>query len=225
MSDVHSEPPKTTVCPQCAATIPVAPGYLVWCDQCEWNLIRSDNSETLRFSHRINAKFGARYSADLFKRAMDNAGALKSGFSFSLVLAYTFATLVHTATVAVLIGGIALLTMGWPNIFAAISGVLCISLSWVLRPRFGSAPESVLPREDYPKLYGFVQEIADEMGFGRVEGILVDSRINASFQRVGWRGCAYITIGLPLFAILTADAKAALLGHEVGHGVNGDVQR
>lgn len=47
----------------------------------------------------------------------------------------------------------------------------------------------------------------------------------AGWQTVGWRRKAVLTIGIPLWTVLTDQERIALLGHELAHGINGDATR
>jgi Zn-dependent protease with chaperone function len=46
--------------------------------------------------------------------------------------------------------------------------------------------------------------------------------MNAWIPRAGWRQRPYLHLGLPLFATLTPDERAAVVGHELAHERHGD---
>jgi Zn-dependent protease with chaperone function len=74
-------------------------------------------------------------------------------------------------------------------------------------------------------LYGIADEVARSVGAPAVDEIRVGDTFNASFSLVGWRRKRVMCLGLPLFSILTPQERVALIGHELGHCVNGDITR
>jgi Zn-dependent protease with chaperone function len=54
--------------------------------------------------------------------------------------------------------------------------------------------------------------------------VVVSAGVNASFGRSGLRGPRVLTLGLPLWNVLTDRERLAVLGHECGHEVNGDIR-
>jgi heat shock protein HtpX len=55
--------------------------------------------------------------------------------------------------------------------------------------------------------------------------VLIGQDLNASTTTVGLRRRRVLRLGLPLFATLDPQERVALIGHELGHFVNGDVRR
>src|SRR5262249_35252125 len=98
-------------------------------------------------------------------------------------------------------------------------------LAWGLRPRFPKRPKNVLPRDAAPATYEFVSMVGAHLGAGIVDGIVVTPWFNAGLGRVGWRRKTILYLGLPLTRVLEPDEFVALLGHEIGHRVNGDPTR
>ncbi|MFI6562510.1 M48 family metallopeptidase [Streptomyces sp. NPDC050534] len=105
--------------------------------------------------------------------------------------------------------------------------MLLLALAWSLRPRAPHLPDSgpVLLRADAPGLYALVDEIARTVGTRGVDRIVVDTQPNASVNSHGLRGRRQLTLGLPLWEILTPQQRIALLGHELAHYSNGDTRR
>ena len=111
---------------------------------------------------------------------------------------------------------------GW----GMVPGAFLLALGWSLRPRFGRLPKNtpVLRRTDAPELFALVDEVARVAGTRGVDAIAVDDEINASVRSYGVRGRRLLTLGLPLWEVLTPQQRIALLGHEMGHYVNGDTR-
>jgi len=106
-----------------------------------------------------------------------------------------------------------------------ILGLSLIGIAWILRPRvIEKSKTKALDPAAYPKLYEFLNQIAQKLGT-HIDQIIIDEAYNASFTQVGWRRINTITIGLPLWEALTKEERTALIAHEIGHAVNGDFGR
>jgi Zn-dependent protease with chaperone function len=70
-----------------------------------------------------------------------------------------------------------------------------------------------------------VERVAAEVGAPPPHHIYVNEDFNASAGTVGVKRRRVLTLGLPLWGSLCPPERVALLGHELGHFVNGDVRR
>lgn len=174
---------------------------------------------------RINRKFGRQFSKQVLENTLQKASSLRPSFSLSRALAFILASVVHLTTLIFVVGGALLLYLGWPNFILVFLGLLCLAIAIATRPRFGSVPENILSPDEFPRIYELIQQLAADLGLKKVDGIVIDDSFNASFSRLGIRGRVYITIGFPLYFVLTHEEQTALLAHEIGHGINGDAQR
>ena len=97
----------------------------------------------------------------------------------------------------------------------------------VLRPRFGRLDGSATPltRSAAPRLFRLVDDVALAVGARTPHVIAIDETFNAYAVAVGVRRRRVLCLGLPLWAALGPQQRVALLGHELGHFVNGDVRR
>jgi heat shock protein HtpX len=215
-----------SACPDCGAVMPVHKGYVTWCDGCDWNVNPRQVSESRGPINEIRRRLGLGAGERLFKKL---AGAeeehLRPRLTPPLATAYVLSALVHLITLALLVIGIVLPIRGWPNPFAVGGGLVSLALVWALRPRVAPMPKQYLAREDFPELYRFVDRIAARLGLVRIDAVGWNATFNASFGIYGFRRRTCIIIGLPLFEVLNMREKEALIGHEVAHGVNGDVGR
>ena len=64
--------------------------------------------------------------------------------------------------------------------------------------------------------------MAEQTGSPTPKYVKLNADFNASTARRGVRHEAVLTLGAPLWQILDGDERLALLGHELGHQVNGD---
>ncbi|MFD4640685.1 M48 family metalloprotease [Lentzea sp. NPDC058436] len=120
-----------------------------------------------------------------------------------------------------------LVTRDFPSFFPIVAGVPLLLVAWALRPRLWS-PEDVwheLHRDDAPVLFALLDRVAAAAGTRLPDRIALDAEFNASAGAHGWLRRRTLTIGLPLFGVLSPQQRVALLGHEFGHFVNGDPSR
>jgi heat shock protein HtpX len=215
---------KEKECPNCQAILPVHAEYITWCDECGWNLNPQIPDEPSNIFEKAYATLGQRQSQAILDRLV-RSETLKPKLSVSKVLAIALAAFIHGITLLLLIGGIAIVIMGWPNILAIAGGILCLGTAWVLRPTFAERPSTVVSRNKVPTLYKLVSSVADSSGAPDTIEICIDGKFAASYMQVGWQQEKVLLLGLPLWSILTHPERIALIAHELAHGVNGDVAR
>ncbi|MFC8301553.1 M48 family metalloprotease [Micromonospora orduensis] len=135
--------------------------------------------------------------------------------------------LLLTAVLALAVtGGWLLVAFPFPNL-AILPGAAMVGLAIVLRPRFGRLDPDleVLSRDRAPELFGLIEEVATAIGAPAPDVVGVDNSINAYAGAVGLRRRKVLCLGLPLWGSITTGGRVALLGHELGHFVNGDPRR
>lgn len=216
--------PTNQPCPECQSVLPVDPQYITWCDQCGWNIHPDNIAKPCNLFEQLYLAQGYKQSKRLFD-SMTTATKRQSGTSLSKVVAIGIAVVVHLLSIMFAVSGGWLLLRADLNPFLLLLAVLCLGLAWIACPRFNKEPEHVVSPTQFPVLYRVTNQIAQELGFRRVTKIIIDHEFNASFHQVGWRQQPVVTIGLPLFAILTPQERVAILAHELAHGVNGDPRR
>ena len=202
-----------------------------WCPRCEWNLDTYDPVRRERefgwtwvdrWTYRTAFRTTGRQFAQLVGRPL---GANGSGRARALT---AVASLVLVAAVlALAITGVWLIVaFPFPNL-AILPGVAMVCLAVALRPRFGRLdPElEVLSRDQAPELFALIGEVSTAVGAPVPDVVGVSDDINAYAGAVGLRRRKVLCLGLPLWGSLTAGERVALLGHELGHFVNGDPRR
>ncbi|MGW4695849.1 M48 family metalloprotease [Kitasatospora cineracea] len=228
--------PAAGRCPDCGAPLPPPGRFPLWCASCEWNLLPPEPSTAgLPGRARRRAERAARRTErerqavrerteQVFRLVAADGSKLRHG---SAVAAFLLAGAVHLVSLAVLLAGAALLA-GWPapSWPARALGAFALVLAFLLRPRLGRPQrEGVLSRKAAPELYGLVDAVTAELGAQPVHSIVVTRQFNASFGSYGLRRHRQLEIGLPLWTVLGRQQRVALLGHELGHGVNRDSRR
>lgn len=211
-------------CPSCGATIPHDPRFVSWCDRCGWNVQPQRPAQPRTRFESLYASMGERLGKSLFAQ-ITRGDTLQPRWTLSKLAAFVLAGLVHSLTLLFAILGIRLIVgdRSYPILMAI--GVICLLIAWTLRPRVGKMPPGVIRREQFPALYKAADGVAQALQEHHVDAIVLDHRFNASFAQVGWRRRRVLSLGLPLFTVLGAEERVALLAHELAHGVNGDPNR
>jgi Zn-dependent protease with chaperone function len=136
------------------------------------------------------------------------------------------ALLVHLVTLLLVVGGVWIWTTGTFFVAKLIASVLLLGVAWEARPRLGRIPtgDDVRSRMDAPNSFAVLDAVAQATGSPTPDLLVVSPQFNASIGRAGWRGRRVLTIGLPLWSALDDRQRVAVLGHECGHEVNGDLR-
>ncbi|SDX98923.1 M48 family metallopeptidase [Paenibacillus sp. CF384] len=211
-------------CPECQSHFEANPNFMSWCE-CGWNLKphRQEHSPSVfaSFYERLGQRVGKQLLGDMEVLEHLLPKPTKTRL-FTLVMA----TVIHAISLAMVLLCLFALSIYREYPVLAILAAPMLILIWTQRPRIPKLSKDekrdVVPREQFPTLYAFANQIADYLHMPHFEGILINEEFNASYRQVGLRQKRYLTLGLPLFSILSPAEKAALVGHEVGHGINGD---
>ena len=209
-------------CPTCGATIEFDRRFSPWCTACDWNLITADERPPATSAiDRRRLAIGRRLAA----RPLAPTGADRpTPWSVPSIVLWLSAVAVFVAWALLVIVGIRLIVDGF-GIVAVLIGLFLLGVAFVGRPRLGDAPEDVLDRDAAPTLHAVVDRVASDLGAPTIHVIEIDGDWNAATYRFGLRRRTALRIGLPLWHALDAEQRVALLGHELGHGVNGDTSR
>lgn len=141
------------------------------------------------------------------------------------VLGAVLAVLVHLADVGLLVVAGWLWTTSAFVFVKVVLTVLLLLIAWEVRPRLRTPKlDAALTRGTAPVSFAVLDQVARVTASRPADFLVVSADVNASFGRNGWRGPRVLTIGLPLWNALTDDQRLAMLGHESGHDVNGDIR-
>ncbi|WP_432027965.1 M48 family metallopeptidase [Streptomyces sp. 1222.5] len=212
-------------CPRCGADIRGDGRFSPWCVRCEWNVDPDGPEERPGRLERVRRALARRHGEQLLAE-VSAGGELRARRDASSVLAGVIALAVHGLTLALAAAGTCCVIRYWGEP-ALVLGVVLLTLAFALRPRPLGVPEDapLLRRADAPGLFALVDEVARAAGTRGVDVIAVDGRVNASVLTYGLRGRRLLTLGLPLWEILSPQERIALLGHELGHYANGDTRQ
>ncbi|HYF61924.1 MAG TPA: M48 family metallopeptidase [Herpetosiphonaceae bacterium] len=212
-------------CPDCAADVASDPRFVAWCAACGWN-VKPHAPEAAGGLTRLYAALGRRSSRNLLA-GMQSLSQLQPRLTASSLAAWAIAAVVHLVSLVCLAGGVYFLVAHWPNILAIFFGGLLLLIAWTLRPRLSRLDDgaTVLSRAEFPALYALSDSVASAIKARPLDDIVIDDEFNAWYGRFGWRQRRVMGLGLPLWSILSAEERVCLIGHELGHAVNGDVSR
>ncbi|WP_200216724.1 M48 family metallopeptidase [Micromonospora coerulea] len=221
----------TGSCPRCAATTVSLGNATPWCAGCEWNLDAYDRGRRAgefgwawvdRWTYRLAYRMTARQFDRLVGRPLDDQGPAAA----RVFTAIASVLLLGGAAALAATGVWLILAFSFPNP-SVVLGVALLGLAYALRPRFGrlDAGLAVLTPDRAPELFALVDEVAAAIGAPPPQVVGVDGDINAYAGVVGLRRRRVLCLGLPLWGSLPAQERVALLGHELGHFVNGDPRR
>ncbi|MYV53280.1 M48 family metalloprotease [Streptomyces sp. SID3212] len=205
--------------------MPVNRGFVTWCATCDWNV---DPGAPAPAAGRVDAlrRRLARRHGRWLADEMARGESLRPHRDASSVLAYVIALAVHAGIVMLTALGAVLIVAGWDTVVQPMLGIGFLLLAVTVRPRVGRLPEEVpvLTRDDAPRLFALVDEVAAVVGTTGVHRVVVLPDANASVGTYGVRGRRVLYLGLGLWEILTPAQRVALLGHELGHYAHGDTR-
>ena len=163
----------------------------------------------------------ARERAEALEARLEKAETLRPG-GWARVVATVFAILTHALALLVLAVSVVFFSLG--NIVGWVFGLLCVGIVWVVRPRIPRAPkgEEWKTRADLPRFFTMLDKVAATIDAPVPTHLTFATAFNASTARRGLRHRPTLTIGVPLWISLSRSERLALLGHELGHQVNGD---
>ncbi len=212
-------------CPRCESDLTTDPRFVVWCPGCDWNVDPSPPEPPRRLTGRLSQRID-RSSLELFEQ-LSNEHHSELGKVPPSPAIWILALMTHATTIA-LVGGAVVIALLGTGLFLPLRVVLVITLlvtaayvqPFQLQNRKSS---NLVGRDDAPELFALIDEIAEAVGAPTVEAVGLNTAFNASYARAGPRKSA-IWLGLVLWSILEPEEKVAVLGHELGHRVNGDLR-
>jgi Zn-dependent protease with chaperone function len=186
------------------------------------DLIAKDEQQKLAAQKRRvrRKRENARRRGEALQERLARADDLRPG-SGARLAAVCFGLAIHALTLLVLAGAVAALLSGvWPLYILTALG---LGMVWVLRPRIDKRPGGDwLRREKAPRLFAVLDRIGEATGAPTPKYVKLDASFNAATGRRGVRHEPVLILGASLWQVLDGDERLALLGHELGHQVNGD---
>jgi heat shock protein HtpX len=224
-SQVLNKQETEKICPECKSNIPVHKGYISWCE-CGYNVKINYFERPQTKLNKLYDQLGDKRGKRIYKKLIAKK-ELVSEVTFSKVLVFLLATLIHLVSIISLSLGSYLLTFHNSNYLLIACGLGLLGISWLARPRAPKLEktEHLISREEFPYLFSAADQLADAMKVRRIDGIVINEDFNASVTQIGWTKRNIIKIGYPLFSLLEPEEQMAILAHEFGHIKNGDLTR
>ncbi|WP_345631425.1 M48 family metallopeptidase [Rugosimonospora acidiphila] len=201
-----------------------------WCPECEWGLDRYEperrapevgwrrlDRSLFRTAYRLTAaQYAALAGRPVRRRAWGGARLVLLGA----------AVLLFVAVVGLLAAGAYLIGNRFPG-WRIGPGALLLLLGLALWPKLGRPDDRSdrIARDRAPTLFRLIDEVAAAIGAPAPHVVRVDPWFNAAAGAAGARRRRSLTLGLAMWAILPPQQRVALLGHELGHFINGDARR
>ena len=211
-------------CLGCGAPIEVDPRFSAWCPHCLWNADPVPGPPEPRGRQARRRDRGRRLAAEVHERVLRDGARPSSGPLRTAVLLAAVVT--HLASL-VLIGVLLwLLTADIAFVVRLVLvptvGVLVVAV-WP-RPRRLDPDARSLTAADAPAAFEVVGQVAAALGVATPPVVAVDTEYRSALVRVGWARRPVLVLGWPLWNVLDGQAQVALIAHELGHLVDGDVR-
>lgn len=220
-----------TVCPQCGSAIPrVGLATVPWCTHCRWNLDAYDPAVAPYRGTKLLSRWGYRRGRRLDERLLRELGSdssTPSAATVGRVWLMAVSALIVLLMLACLAGVVwAWVTPNWSLGIRILASLLLFAAAAALAPRFLAVPKATrLADGQGIELRRLVNDVAAAVGAAPPDAIVFDMRVNAAVARFGWRQQTLLVIGVPLWLMLTPQARISVLAHEFGHVVNNDPMR
>lgn len=147
-----------------------------------------------------------------------------SSFGIGAMLAATIAVFIIISALLFAAVGLYLIFFDFPNIVAALIGLIFLALAYLARPKIAVQSEGHL-RGSFPTLESALDKISNELNAPKISTIELTSDWNAAIWQSFPRRDAHLILGVPLLYAAPPGAATAILAHEMAHLVNRDPQR
>jgi heat shock protein HtpX len=221
--------PAVRACPKCAAALVTEGRAEPWCERCEWGLDvyvpPVGTGRTSRWLGRLSHRVAYRATTSQF-RGLQQAPPTRAGFRAVRLAVVGISLVLMALTLGLAAGGVWLILLN-PNVATIVVGGAAILVAIGLVPPVGRFNRDYrpLPREEAATLYAVVDRLAAAVGTRAPYVIAVSPDYNASVSAYGLRRRRVLYLGLAMWGVLTPQQRVALLGHELGHFVNGDIRK
>ncbi|AJD92849.1 hypothetical protein JMA_35320 [Jeotgalibacillus malaysiensis] len=218
---------KIETCLSCGEQIEVVPGYVKWCEHCLDQIQERKSEESPKhWMTKIFDWLGRKNGEQLLQSVLSHQSE-KPGMTYKTGMAYVVATLIHITSLLLLVTAVYCLTIVNESGAAIFAGVILLAIAWLARPRVQKLEkdEKVYTANELPELFELMNQVRLALGSPKIDGVVINGDYNASIGYFGWRNRVILRIGSSLWSVLDHEERIALLGHEIGHLVNGDLNR
>ena len=223
-------------CPECGWAGDFDNRFPAWCESCGHNADPLPPEPTSRWRARAEAKSRARAEA-LYER-LRSAKSLRPASATGIAVT-ALSTVVHLITLSLPVAAVLLVVGSHEAFWAWVLAVLAVLITIVVRPRFGAAlrkPKASAKKntktgrpsgdwigaQDAPRFFALLERCAAAIDAPVPALVRFNAQFNAGTARFGLKQRAYLVLGVPLWQALSGQERIGLLGHELGHQINGD---
>lgn len=215
---------NTMDCPDCSKVLVTNEGFTSWCE-CGWNLKKIRPNYELSLEDEVIYNSFKGQSKLLVDDILESNSISKKVQSKHFLL-FSFSFLVLLFNLSLIVISIYLLAFHYTNIVAIFLAIVFLFICWQGRIRFQKVDLPFLPRDEFTTTIQLIKDLSKILGVPEPDYYLYDLDYNAAVFRCGTcNKKRAIVIGLPLFYILSAQEKVALIGHELSHFANNDPKR
>ncbi len=210
-------------CPRCGTEHELDARWAPWCDRCKWGAAPEEDEQLSRRALRRRDRLAARATRE--HERLISLG-LEDGPGTDRTLVLVLCTIVHLVDVAVVLGLLSVWLIPTLLPIQLVVTVLALGFAYLMAPRRHKDQPRGLPldRERAPELWRLVDEVGAALHTAAPGRIELVTDVNAAWGVVRG-GRRVLWLGYPLWAVLERQEKVALLGHELGHEINGDLTR
>jgi len=163
-------------CPSCGAELPELPGYLTWCDKCNWNVSAPAQELPSGSLGRLYAAAGRRMG-DRLARELISANELAPRMTGAKLAAYVIAALVYLFELGLIAASGFLIAIAPTNPAAIIAVIILLGTAFFMRPRLGKPPtKNRVSRGDAPVLWETIDAVAAALDTKRANIAKIDHR-------------------------------------------------
>jgi Zn-dependent protease with chaperone function len=190
---------------------------------CDWNLEAPTSSTRAATATSRQRRRQQRVERECERLSL---AQLRPRWSGARLLTIGLAAMVHLLTLAVIALAVRLAVSSVVLPVRIPLTAFLLGIGVAMRPRTTHVAKDarVLTRRQAPRLYDLLDEVAAALRTRRVEQVVLEDDVNGAYGWVGLRRRPTLFVGLPLWESLSAQARVAMLGHELGHGLNGDAR-
>jgi Zn-dependent protease with chaperone function len=217
------------MCPRCDVALVTEIGAAPWCERCEWGLERYEPPVgagwSARWLGRLSYRIAFRATVAKFQ-SLRRSAPTRPGFGPVRLAVYGISLVLMLLTAALAASGVWLIATNLNVATISVGGAAILLAIGLIPPlnRF-DRDHDPLTRDEAPTLYALVDRVSAAVGTRPPGVIAVSSDFNAAVSQYGLRRRRVLYLGLALWGVLTPQQRVALLGHELGHFVNGDVRK
>jgi Zn-dependent protease with chaperone function len=211
-------------CPKCGCELVGGGDFVAWCRECGWNVDPSPPEP----AGRLRSWWLDRQNRLALRLAgsLNGRDRIERGGRAVRLAVWLSAAGVHLVTVGLLVVAVVLMLSTWALGVRIVLGLFLLALFVVVQPfrRHSSLPEgTVVSRAEAPVLFDLIDRVSAAVGTTPVSRVIITAEYNASYLK-DRRRRPIMAIGIPLWVVLSPQERVAVLGHELGHRVNGDLR-